>query len=417
MEQWNNVELTNMSKKSYTLNHAYDAAEKLNKENTAKSSNGNGTSADESTAADGDLLKPGSDVRPKVEPEDVESLLRRLYGITISEVKEIVAYDDRNFFVKEDSNVKNPLIVTHCPHGYVLKILNSLDSKKEDFVDAQNQMLLYLGKHSVKCPRPVANATGKYYSVERLNGNSNVVRLLEFIPGEIFHQVLVTKHLLYRSGEYLARLDRALKNFTHQAYESHKTLWMLQSVPELRQFLYVVKDQEQRLICDEVIDAFEAKVLSQLPSMEHQIIHGDFNEQNIVVEQVPNQTEYTIKGVIDFGDTSKSPLIFEIGIALTYMILQANDLANGGIFLSGYTSLNPIENSELALLKYCVTARFVQSLVMGLYTHTLHPTNEYLLVTQEKGWKLLQKLWRESFDDIDELWASTGHQYLTQSNK
>jgi len=102
MEQWNNVELTNMSKKSYTLNHAYDAAEKLNKENTAKSSNGNGTSADESTAADGDLLKPGSDVRPKVEPEDVESLLRRLYGITISEVKEIVAYDDRNFFVKED---------------------------------------------------------------------------------------------------------------------------------------------------------------------------------------------------------------------------------------------------------------------------------------------------------------------------
>jgi len=49
-----------------------------------------------------DLLKPGSDVRPKVEPDDVESLLRRLYGITISEVKEIIAYDDRNFFVKED---------------------------------------------------------------------------------------------------------------------------------------------------------------------------------------------------------------------------------------------------------------------------------------------------------------------------
>jgi len=101
MEQWNNVELTNMSKKSYTLNHAYDAAEKLNKENNATSSNGNGnvTSTDE---PESDLLKPGSDVRPKVEPDDVESLLRRLYGITISEVKEIIAYDDRNFFVKED---------------------------------------------------------------------------------------------------------------------------------------------------------------------------------------------------------------------------------------------------------------------------------------------------------------------------
>lgn len=45
------------------------------------------------------------------------------------------------------SNVKNPLIVSHCPFGYVLKILNSLDSKMEDVVDAQNQILLYLGKY------------------------------------------------------------------------------------------------------------------------------------------------------------------------------------------------------------------------------------------------------------------------------
>lgn len=100
-----------MSKKSYTLNHAYDMAEKLNKEDTQPSSNGNGTSSEkqpgatpEESAPDSgsDLLQPGSDVKPKVEPDDVESLLRRLYGITISEVKEIIAYDDRNFFVKED---------------------------------------------------------------------------------------------------------------------------------------------------------------------------------------------------------------------------------------------------------------------------------------------------------------------------
>lgn len=101
MEQWNNVELTNMSKKSYTLNHAYDGAEKLNKENSQASSNGNEPTPDPQPG-DSDLLQPGSDVRPKVESDDVESLLRRLYGITISEVKEIIAYDDRNFFVKED---------------------------------------------------------------------------------------------------------------------------------------------------------------------------------------------------------------------------------------------------------------------------------------------------------------------------
>lgn len=40
------------------------------------------------------------------------------------------------------------MIVSHCPLGYVLKILNALDSKKEDFIDAQNQLLLYLGEYS-----------------------------------------------------------------------------------------------------------------------------------------------------------------------------------------------------------------------------------------------------------------------------
>lgn len=32
------------------------------------------------------------------------------------------------------------------PHGYVFKIMNSLDSKKTSFIDAQNQMMLYLCK-------------------------------------------------------------------------------------------------------------------------------------------------------------------------------------------------------------------------------------------------------------------------------
>ncbi|BFF95917.1 hydroxylysine kinase [Drosophila madeirensis] len=418
MEQWNNVELTNMSKKSYTLNHAFNMAEKLNNENATVTSNGNGSDSEPpKEQTESLLLKPGSDVKPKVEPDDVENLLRRLYGITVSEVKEILAYDDRNFLIHEDSNVKNPLIVSHCPHGYVLKIMNSLDSKNEKIVDAQNQVMLYLSKQQIKCPRPIANASGKYYSVEKLNGTAHAVRLLEFVPGQIFREVPITNYLLFQSGEYLAKLDRALKDFSHEAYENHTTTWLLQNVPRVREFLFAVKDQERKELCEEVIDAFESKVLSVVSTLEHQIIHGDFNESNIVVEPAPNQTDHNIKGVIDFGDTSKSPLLFEVGIALTYMMLEAKDLASGGVFLAGFASIKPISSTELGYLKYCVAARLVQSLVLGLYTHSLHPTNDYLLSTQQAGWQLLEKLWRESFDSVDELWSTAGHQYLTQSNK
>lgn len=108
MEQWNNVELTSITKKSYTLNHDYDDAEKSKNPNNQKSattknsSNGNGNVNDQ-VAADGDkLLQPGSDIKPKVLPEDVEPLVRRLYGITINELKEMISYDDRNYLIQED---------------------------------------------------------------------------------------------------------------------------------------------------------------------------------------------------------------------------------------------------------------------------------------------------------------------------
>lgn len=121
MEQWNNVELTNITKKSYTLNHDYDDAEKLNQNqnkanngvtttttttttsHSSPSKNGNTIEGGNSTSASSDgVLQPGSDIKPKVRDEDVEPLVRRLYGITVSEQKELISYDDRNYLIKED---------------------------------------------------------------------------------------------------------------------------------------------------------------------------------------------------------------------------------------------------------------------------------------------------------------------------
>ncbi|XP_054745161.1 hydroxylysine kinase [Anastrepha obliqua] len=417
-EQWNNVELTTLRKKSYTLNHKYDLVNKCVVENS-NSEESTDNKGDANNTNQSDVLKPGSNIKPKVTTENVESLARRLYGITINNMKELISYDDRNYLIQPDWNIKNPIITTQWPHGYILKILNALDSKKLDFVDAQNQMMMYLSKEGIVCPRPIANVNDKYFSVEHINGSDHVVRLLEFVPGKMFHEVESSHYLLYKSGEYIAKIDRALKNFHHEVYDTHKTLWMLESVPQLREFLYALQDYSRKALVEEIIDAFEKNVLSKIDKLEKQIIHGDYNEQNIIVEQSPTSAcgEYKVKGIIDFGDTNKSPLIFEIGIALTYMILQAKSLESGGYFLAGYNDIRPISVEERALLKYCVAARLAQSLVMGAYTHSLDPSNEYVLVTQECGWKTIEELWRNSFADVDELWQTTADKYLTQSVK
>lgn len=76
MEQWNNVELTILRKKSY--------------------------SSDSNSPNKSELLQPGSNIKPKVTDENVESLVRRLYGITINEIKELISYDDRNYLIQPD---------------------------------------------------------------------------------------------------------------------------------------------------------------------------------------------------------------------------------------------------------------------------------------------------------------------------
>jgi hydroxylysine kinase len=92
------------------------------------------------------VLEPGTVIKPIVDHEGVKLLAERLYGISVLELTELNGYDDKNYKIVEDPNMKNPLITNHSPHGYVLKILNSMDSKDVAVVEAQNEIMNYLSK-------------------------------------------------------------------------------------------------------------------------------------------------------------------------------------------------------------------------------------------------------------------------------
>ena len=89
---------------------------------------------------------------------------------------------------------------------------------------------------------------------------------------------------------------------------------------------------------------FETHVLSRLEQLEYGFINGDFNEQNIIVENnqnssedKPNAEEYRIKGVIDFGDVHYAS---KVGPAYG---------------LSGYLRVRPLTELELNVLFVSLT--------------------------------------------------------------
>ncbi|KAF3423166.1 hypothetical protein E2986_06799 [Frieseomelitta varia] len=351
------------------------------------------------------VLMPGQRIRPPGNIQVVSQLLKELYGLKASSITELNAYDDRNYHVMCEESHTNSHMMTVSKHGYILKIINSLDSQKTHVIEAQTEMLLFLNQRDINCPLPVKNVHGLYYTLIKLNidecTDSYAVRLLVYQPGELLHRVPITGELLRNVGRFTAKLDNVLMGFSHPAYDDHKTLWMLNSVPKLRQFTYAVENVFERELVHQVILAFEKDVLQTTLQLEEGMIHGDLNEQNFVMS--PNGKE--IAAVIDFGDSQRTYLIFELAIALCYMILQAGNVAMGKHVIEGYQDIKRLTDLEKKILKVTVCARICQSLVMGAYSHLHDPQNEYLLVTQKSGWALLKKLWPLTQDEVLQNWG------------
>ena len=96
------------------------------------------------------------------------------------------------------------------------------------------------------------------------------------------------------------------------------------------------------------------------------IIHGDFNEQNLLVQEREND-EYHVTGILDFGDAAYSFYVFEIAIDMIYLILESDildPLVAGGYTLAGFLSEFDLCETDLNVLKECLCARLVQSLII-----------------------------------------------------
>lgn len=64
----------------------------------------------------------------------VSGLMQRLYGLTVTKQRTLSSYDDVNIHVTVLSASQNKHITEVSPDGYVLKILNTIDSTKVDFM-------------------------------------------------------------------------------------------------------------------------------------------------------------------------------------------------------------------------------------------------------------------------------------------
>ncbi|XP_030766299.1 hydroxylysine kinase [Sitophilus oryzae] len=343
-------------------------------------------------------------IRAQVTVDEAKRFVCDVYGLRVAGIYCLNGYDDKNFHVKVDSTIdsSNTCIdkVSEC--GYVLKIINSLDSEDERRFEAQTSLLIHLNKCNIRCPKPVLTKEKKIFEKVIISGTNHIIRLLEYIDGTILHKIdQYMPELFYQVGQLAAKIDNALQDFDHPVYRE-RIQWSLGSAADILQYLHAINDENKKELVSKIINEFSARVLSIENELEKGIIHGDINEQNLLVE---NKDGWYIKAVLDFGDTHYGCYIYELALAVAYMIFTSNDISNGAHVVRGYCSARTISLKEFKLLKICVLARYCQSLLYGAYSSLEDPNNEYILTTSKTGWSLLDRISSIPEDKLLGIWG------------
>nr|KAF6283490.1 hydroxylysine kinase [Pipistrellus kuhlii] len=248
---------------------------------------------------------------------------------------------------------------------------------------------------------------------------SHLVRLLTFLPGRPVAEVPVGPRLLYEIGRLAATLDKTLEEFHHpqlSCLRREDFIWNLRNVPLLEPYLDALGPGPNREMVERVIRLFKNEVTAKLSHFRECINHGDLNDHNILVEPcepASGDPAFRVSGILDFEDMSYGCYVFEVAIAIMYMMIESRDpVGVGGHVLAGFESVVPLTPAERGALFLLVCGRFCQSLVMAAHSCRLHPENaEYLMITAKTGWRHLQRMLALGRAAVEETWFRTARSY------
>jgi Ser/Thr protein kinase RdoA (MazF antagonist) len=139
--------------------------------------------------------------------------------------------------------------------------------------------------------------------------------------------------------------------------EKREFAWALNNCVHVRKHLNLV-DSDCHESINLVLDNFQHFVLDQTNQLSMSIIHGDINEQNLIVQQElsagdrkkPDQVQFAL---IDFGDVHYAPTVFDVAIFMTYVLIVCTEVGGleiGKYVLDGVKSVANLTDYETKVL-------------------------------------------------------------------
>jgi hydroxylysine kinase len=284
--------------------------------------------------------------------------------------------------------------------GYLVKV--SPPDETRAVVELQTAAMRFLEAAAPELPvqRVRLTVDGRdHLVIEAHDGVTRVLRVFDFVDGAVWAQVNADGEQLAVVGEMLGRVDVALEAFSHPA-DQRGLVWDIRHFHELTELVEHTPDAEHRRLAESVFQLFEATVVPRLDDLETQVIHGDYSPYNVVVDV---EREGYVTGVIDFGDTMRSALIFDPAVAMANLVGRASDdpWREACAFVAGYEQARPIKEAELPLLPVAALARLtLRALITNWRAERVPARREYLLAHAKDDWTNVARAMAVPLDDV-----------------
>lgn len=275
---------------------------------------------------------------------------------------------------ERDSNFR---ILTGTGLDWVLKIANPAEDPAH--VAMQIAALRHLGMGDpslpVHTPRPASD--GADMAIYESDGMApRLAWMVRFLDGALLADVQKTPALRRDTGRMLARVARALADFSHPAAD-RVLLWDVARAAQVADLVPHVADDAMRQRVARVFAQFTEAVAPRLATLPAQIVHADFNLHNLLADPQGQR----ITGILDFGDMLRTARVADLAVAASYHVgIDEDPLAPVRDLVAGYESVLPLDDAERALLPALIATRIAMTITIGEWRASLYPENRVYLL-------------------------------------
>jgi 4-aminobutyrate aminotransferase-like enzyme/Ser/Thr protein kinase RdoA (MazF antagonist) len=339
---------------------------------------------------------------PVLDRQEACAILHRLYGV-VGDLTELPSHVDRNFRV---AGATGDTFVFKVAYAEQPSVLLGLENEAFKCLARETP-----GIAPSLCPDLEGSVTP---SVTLKSGKTHRVRLLTWVEGDPLALMAERGPQLLRSlGQLLGRTCGALNSLPAPSalparrWDLSEAAWTFNLTADLIDRLALRAPSP--LALDALQQAqlhFAATVLPAFSDLPHGVLHGDANDHNLLVSG--DGEELRVTGIIDFGDVTWGPRVFDVAIACAYAIHHSDQpLEAIGQIVAGYHEHSPLTEAELAVLLPALAMRLVQSVVVSASDGADHDDDSYLRVSEAPSWRALEKL--------SSIEPSAGHQHLLEA--